>query len=64
MALKTKSTFDYPELQGEKAALLRAAKKARELSRRAHTPFIVYQNGKIVDLNAKSDRRKKTSPAV
>lgn len=34
-------------------ALKRAAKKARELSRRTKTPFIVFKDGKIVDLNAK-----------
>lgn len=30
-----------------------AAKNARERSRRTNTPFIVYENGRIVDLNAK-----------
>lgn len=33
-------------------ALRQAAKEAWELSLRTHTPFIVYRDGKVVDLNA------------
>jgi len=47
-----------PDLAGVEPALRRAAKTARELSRRTHTPFIVYQDGKIVDLNAKGGGRR------
>ena len=33
-------------------ALRQAAKEAWKLSRQTHTPFIVYRDGKVVDLNA------------
>lgn len=52
-----------PDLAGVEPALRRAAKKARELSRRAHTPFIIYRDGKIVDLNAKKGTCRKRASA-
>jgi hypothetical protein len=44
---------------GSFAALKRAARKARRLSIETGTPFIVWQNGKVVDLNAAAKRRKR-----
>lgn len=39
-------------------ALRQAAKEAWKLSRQTHTPFIVYRDGKVVDLNAPSPPTK------
>jgi hypothetical protein len=49
------------DMQGVWPAMLRAAKKARELARATGTPFYVMRKGKIVDLNrpAKRSARKK-----
>jgi hypothetical protein len=44
-------------------ALRRAAAAARRLSRQTKTPFIVYQDGRIVDLNASKPRKPKPSAA-
>ena len=43
-------------------ALRRAAKKAPQLSRRTKTPFIVFKDGKIVDLNAKKEASGRKCP--
>ena len=57
MKLKINSTD--PDILGSWPALLRAAKKARTLSKITGTPFYVVRNGKMVDLNAKRTRRRK-----
>lgn len=38
------------DLAGVSKALRRAAKKAKELAVRTHTPLYVFENGKIVNL--------------
>lgn len=38
------------------AALLRAAQKAWERSRRTKTPFVTFKDGRIVDLNSVGER--------
>lgn len=48
-----------PDMQKVEAALIRAGKKARERSIRNNTPFIVYKEGKIVDLNAPQKQEEK-----
>lgn len=50
--------FIDPEFEKADEALRRAAVRARELSRQTNTPFIVYRNGKIVDLNAEERAEK------
>lgn len=40
-------------------SLRRAAASARKLSRQTKTPFIVYKDGKIVDLNAPRPAKEK-----
>jgi hypothetical protein len=37
------------DLIGAGKALKRAARKARELSQRTHTPLYIYEDGKVVD---------------
>lgn len=41
---------DKSALAGTAAALLRAGQRARELARQAHTPLVVYRNGKVEHL--------------
>ena len=48
-----------PELQGSLPALLRAAKKARALSKATGTGFLVWRNGRTVDLNEAQKRPDK-----
>ena len=48
-----------PDIRGTWYAMLRAAKRARELSIATGTPFYVMRNGKIVDLNRSLNARKK-----
>ena len=44
-----------PDLRGVEAALRRAALRARKISEQNNTPFIVYEDGRIVDLNAEGN---------
>lgn len=37
-----------PDMQGATAALMRAAKKARELAARTQTEYVVFHNGRLV----------------
>jgi len=48
-----------PDIRGSWPALLRAAKKARELAEATGTPFYVLQNGKVVNLSRGVKRRRK-----
>ncbi len=36
------------DLANVEAALLRAAKKAREVAEQTHTPLVIYENGHVV----------------
>ena len=45
--LRSKSSD--PDMQGAPYALLRAAKRAREIARRTNTPLIIERDGKIVE---------------
>jgi pyruvate/2-oxoacid:ferredoxin oxidoreductase alpha subunit len=49
-------------LAGIDAAMRRAAIKARELSERTNTPFIVFQDGNVVDLLAQPEKGQEPSP--
>ncbi len=49
-----------PDMIGAYAALCRASVRARELSIRTGTPFYIWRDGKVVDLNAEADRSDKT----
>jgi hypothetical protein len=48
-----------PDIRGSWPALLRAAKNARRLSLETGTPFYIFKNGKIVDLNRGTTKRRK-----
>lgn len=54
---KKKTLPGDTDLAGADKALRRAAKKARELALKTHTPCYVFENGKIVDV---TKRQKKT----
>jgi hypothetical protein len=49
-----------PDIRGSWPALLRAAKAARRLSIETGTPFYVFKDGKVVDLNRGRKKRRKT----
>ena len=57
--MKPKFNTTDPDILGSYPALLRAAKKARELSIATGTPFIIWKDGKVVDLNAKPKKQKR-----
>jgi hypothetical protein len=57
--MKNKINISDPDLIGSFAALKRAARKARELSIATGTPFYIWKNGKVVDLNPQPKRRTK-----
>jgi hypothetical protein len=57
---QTRSTD--PDIRGVLPALRRAAKAARKLSLETGTPFYVWENGRVVDLNTgQRKRRRKTA---
>jgi len=43
-------TVNDPDILGVGPALRRAARRARELAARTHTPLVVYRDGKVVKL--------------
>ena len=44
-----------PDMAGVGPALLRAAKKAREIAAQTGTPLVVLENGKVVKKKIKSE---------
>lgn len=38
------------DLENVEAALLRAAKRAREIAKQTHTPLVYYENGRVVKI--------------
>jgi hypothetical protein len=59
--VKNPVTLSDPDMRGTWPALLRAAKAARRLSIETGTPFYVFKDGKVVDLNSGRKRRRKTA---
>jgi len=51
--MKLKLPTKDPDLLGSLPALRRAAKAARKLAEATGTPFYVWQNGRVVNLNPK-----------
>ncbi len=47
------------DLANVEAALLRAAKKAREIAEQTNTPLVIYENGHVVkkNVNGKEEKR-------
>jgi hypothetical protein len=43
-----KSEIRDPDMAGVGPALLRAAKRAREIAARTHTPLVYYENGRVI----------------
>ncbi len=44
-----RSKLTDPDMQGAPYALLRAAKRAREIARKTNTPLIIERDGKVVE---------------
>ncbi len=44
------------------AALLRAAQKARALAEQTHTPFIIWRDGKVINLTEAESQENETAP--
>jgi len=56
--MKTKKTLPKDsDLVGVDKALKRAARKAKELAIKTHTPLYVFEDGKVVDLMKVRKRR-------
>ncbi len=49
--------WEDPDILAADAALLHAARRARELGRKTGTPVYVLKNGRIVDLTKEWKRR-------
>lgn len=60
MKPKSKVDLSDPDIKAVLSGMKRAAQKARKLSEATGTPFYVWQDGKIVDLNPQPKR--KTTP--
>ena len=43
------SKLDNPDMQGAPIALVRAARRAREIAVRTGTPLIIWEDGKLVE---------------
>ncbi|HZL36818.1 MAG TPA: hypothetical protein VFC78_15975 [Tepidisphaeraceae bacterium] len=52
-----KMTSSDPDIIGSFPALKRAAKSARKLSEATGTPFYIFKNGRVVNLNPRGRRR-------
>ena len=49
---KTKVFLQDSDMQKVESVLRRVAKKEKKRAKKTKTSFIVYENGKIIDLNA------------
>ena len=49
MSSEPKPNSPDPDMEGADAALLRAARRAREIARQTNTPLIIVRDGKIVE---------------
>jgi hypothetical protein len=52
--MKKKSTAPDADMAGVGRALVRAAAQARQLAEETGTPFYVFRDGQVVDLNPQS----------
>ena len=43
------------DLKNVEAALLRAAKRAREIAKQTHTPLVYYEDGRMVKMFVEQD---------
>lgn len=59
--MKSVITSSDPDIRGSLPALRRAARRARRLAEATGTPFYVWQDGRIVNLNPKRRRSKRSS---
>ena len=48
---KARCASKDPDILASLKAMRRAARRARELARRTGTPFYVFKNGRVVNLN-------------
>ncbi len=55
MRRKLESTLPNADMQGAPRALLRAARRAREIARRTNTPLIIIRNGVLVEERVTDD---------
>jgi hypothetical protein len=49
MSSELGSNLPDADMQGADAALLRAARRAREIARQTNTPLIIMRDGKLVE---------------
>jgi hypothetical protein len=56
--MTTKINTKDPDILGSLPALKRAAKRARRLAEMTGTPFYVFKEGRVVNLNAGCRRRR------
>jgi hypothetical protein len=57
--MKVKMTSRDPDIRGSLPALLRASRRAWKLAKDTGTPFYIWKNGRVVNLNP--GRRKRRS---
>jgi hypothetical protein len=55
MSDELKSRLRNPDLQAAPRALLRAAKRAREIARQTNTAIVIVRDGKIVEEKVTDD---------
>ena len=41
---------EYPDLQGSRTAMIRAARKAAEVARQHRQPLVLWRNGRVVHI--------------
>jgi hypothetical protein len=56
--MKSNGKSSAADIRGATAALRRASRAARKLAHRTNTPFHVWKNGHVVNLNPGSKRTK------
>lgn len=60
--MKMPKDIQDPDIRGSLPALLRAARAARELARKTHTPLYIWRDGRVVDALAPRRRARSSSP--
>lgn len=65
--MKPQPSDQYPDMQGSRTAMIRAARRAAEVAQRHHQPLLLWRDGQVVrvmpeDLPALPEQTPEASP--
>jgi len=58
---KVKKRIQDNDLAGAEVALRRAARKARTIAEKTHTPLVIYEDGKVIKQIIGKEKKKQKS---